>query len=292
MAPQFQVRFSSPRNTCRSGLIRSTAPAVPAIAGGTADTGQLEARLGEFLACVLSQPELTPATLAQLEAELAGLQVASQTLSFSEAIRTAFLSSSTQPERVFEFVRAQVQADHHASIGESAVDWRLARKALSKSLVLHLVDCECGSRWRASKADLAHSRTPFLSSCCAYFPTFHVWHERLPWIHANIDNLDPPSQVRLSLLVDFDSVTDDPSEQIATAAFCALGARASPHSVSSSARFRRLNGICSRRHFLAHSSLPPRRRNDPTTSTQQGPAASKLAKRSRSTLSTSATVWK
>ncbi|GAA5856914.1 hypothetical protein JCM8547_008461 [Rhodosporidiobolus lusitaniae] len=78
------------------------------------------------------------------------------------------------------------------SIGESSKEWKIARKAMARNLVIHLVQS-------------------FFASCCAYLPAFHGWHERRPWILANIDNLDPASRV-------------------AVAAFCAMGARASPHS--------------------------------------------------------------
>ncbi|GAA5986043.1 hypothetical protein JCM10908_006382 [Rhodotorula pacifica] len=77
-------------------------------------------------------------------------------------------------------------------VTESSTEWNLARGAMAKMLSIHLVQA-------------------FFSSCCAYLPIFLPWHERKQWILANIDNLDPPARV-------------------AAAVFCALGARASPHS--------------------------------------------------------------
>ncbi|BGP42105.1 hypothetical protein JCM10450v2_006191 [Rhodotorula kratochvilovae] len=75
---------------------------------------------------------------------------------------------------------------------ESDVDWKLARGAMAKMLVVHLVQS-------------------FFASCCAYLPAFDGWHTRRTWVLHNIDNLDPASRV-------------------AVAAFCAMGARASQHS--------------------------------------------------------------
>ncbi|GAA6012266.1 hypothetical protein JCM10207_002783 [Rhodosporidiobolus poonsookiae] len=79
-----------------------------------------------------------------------------------------------------------------ADVGEFSAEWGLARGAMGRALVVHLVQS-------------------FFASCCAYLPSFHGWHHRRPWILANIDTLDPASRV-------------------AVAAFCAMGARASPHS--------------------------------------------------------------
>ncbi|KAG0657780.1 Proline-rich protein 12 [Rhodotorula mucilaginosa] len=62
---------------------------------------------------------------------------------------------------------------------------------------------ESSAEWTLARA--------FFSSCCAYLPIFLPWHERKQWLLNNLDNLDPSSRV-------------------AAAVFCALGARASPHS--------------------------------------------------------------
>ncbi|GAA6044196.1 hypothetical protein JCM8097_006809 [Rhodosporidiobolus ruineniae] len=78
------------------------------------------------------------------------------------------------------------------SLSEGSSEWSLARKQMGRTLVIHLVQS-------------------FFASCCAYLPAFHGWPDRRSWILANIDNLDPASRV-------------------AVAAFCAMGARASPHS--------------------------------------------------------------
>ncbi|GAA6048818.1 hypothetical protein JCM3770_003637 [Rhodotorula araucariae] len=75
---------------------------------------------------------------------------------------------------------------------ETDMDWKLARSAMAKMLVVHLVQS-------------------FFASCCAYLPAFDGWHTRRAWVLHNIDNLDPASRV-------------------AVAAFCAMGARASQHS--------------------------------------------------------------
>ncbi|KWU46055.1 hypothetical protein RHOSPDRAFT_32535 [Rhodotorula sp. JG-1b] len=77
-------------------------------------------------------------------------------------------------------------------VTESSAEWTLARGAMAKMLAIHLVQS-------------------FFSSCCAYLPIFLPWHERKQWLLNNLDNLDPSSRV-------------------AAAVFCALGARASPHS--------------------------------------------------------------
>ncbi|BGP18430.1 hypothetical protein JCM10213v2_006496 [Rhodosporidiobolus nylandii] len=78
------------------------------------------------------------------------------------------------------------------SLGEKDKEWRVARQEMARMLVVHLV--------RA-----------FFASCCAYLPSFHGWHDRRQWLLAHVDNLDPASRV-------------------AVAAFCAMGARSSPHS--------------------------------------------------------------
>ena len=51
----------------------------------------------------------------------------------------------------------------------------------------------------------------FFSSCCAFLPAFEPWPSRAAALCANLDQLSPAARV-------------------ATAAFCAMGARASPHS--------------------------------------------------------------
>ncbi|GAA5903225.1 hypothetical protein JCM5296_001211 [Sporobolomyces johnsonii] len=89
-------------------------------------------------------------------------------------------------------VGAGLEAIGVFEVGESSPDWRLARTAMARMLVIQLVQS-------------------FFNSCCAYLPSFHAWHTRRPSLLRNVDNLDPASRV-------------------AVAAFCAMGARASPHS--------------------------------------------------------------
>ncbi|GAA5868608.1 hypothetical protein JCM1840_005505 [Sporobolomyces johnsonii] len=89
-------------------------------------------------------------------------------------------------------VGAGLEAIGVFEVGESAPDWRLARSAMARMLVIQLVQS-------------------FFNCCCAYLPSFHAWHTRRPSLLRNVDNLDPASRV-------------------AVAAFCAMGARASPHS--------------------------------------------------------------
>uniref|UniRef100_A0A0K3CFP7 BY PROTMAP: gi/472585190/gb/EMS22756.1/ C6 transcription factor [Rhodosporidium toruloides NP11] gi/647400044/emb/CDR45149.1/ RHTO0S10e05534g1_1 [Rhodosporidium toruloides] n=1 Tax=Rhodotorula toruloides TaxID=5286 RepID=A0A0K3CFP7_RHOTO len=78
------------------------------------------------------------------------------------------------------------------TISEEQPEWRLARAWMARTLVVHLI-------------------LFFYNSCCAYLPAFSSWHDRRDWLINNVDNLDPASRV------------------VATA-FCAMGARASPHS--------------------------------------------------------------
>ncbi|GAA5840563.1 hypothetical protein JCM9279_007365 [Rhodotorula babjevae] len=75
---------------------------------------------------------------------------------------------------------------------ESDPNWQLAKSAMARMLVVHLVQA-------------------FFASCCAYLPAFNGWHPRRSWILQNLDNIDPASRVSV-------------------AAFCAMGARASQHS--------------------------------------------------------------
>ncbi|TNY21155.1 hypothetical protein DMC30DRAFT_436746 [Rhodotorula diobovata] len=75
---------------------------------------------------------------------------------------------------------------------EDDPNWQLAKSAMARMLVVHLVQS-------------------FFASCCAYLPAFDSWHPRRTWILHNLDNLDPASRVSV-------------------AAFCAMGARASQHS--------------------------------------------------------------
>ena len=72
--------------------------------------------------------------------------------------------------------------------------------------------------------------TAFFTSCCAYLPVFEPWHARLHFIRGNIDHLDPASQVSSLYSVIYCRMLTLIS-QVAVAAFCAMGARASPHSV-------------------------------------------------------------
>ncbi|GAA5934975.1 hypothetical protein JCM3775_004664 [Rhodotorula graminis] len=76
--------------------------------------------------------------------------------------------------------------------GEDDPNWQLAKNAMARMLVVHLVQA-------------------FFASCCAYLPAFDGWHLRRTWILQNLDNIDPASRVSV-------------------AAFCAMGARASQHS--------------------------------------------------------------
>ncbi|SCV73437.1 BQ2448_7363 [Microbotryum intermedium] len=80
-----------------------------------------------------------------------------------------------------------------AQIGQRSVDWRLATPQLARSLTQHL--CEA-----------------FFSSCCFQMPSFDFFRASMPQ-YQQVDKLAGPIQV-------------------AIAAFCAVGARASPHSVS------------------------------------------------------------
>lgn len=57
----------------------------------------------------------------------------------ADGIRAAYMEGARDPAEIFQaFGIARFQ-------GESSIDWRLARKALSASLCLHLVDCESSS---------------------------------------------------------------------------------------------------------------------------------------------------
>ncbi|KDE09871.1 hypothetical protein MVLG_00269 [Microbotryum lychnidis-dioicae p1A1 Lamole] len=78
-----------------------------------------------------------------------------------------------------------------AHIGQQSVDWRLATPQLARSLTQHL--CEA-----------------FFSSCCFQMPSFDFFRASIPQ-YQQVDKLPGPIQV-------------------AIAAFCAVGARASPHS--------------------------------------------------------------
>ncbi|ORY55970.1 hypothetical protein BCR35DRAFT_309949 [Leucosporidium creatinivorum] len=119
----------------------------------------------------------------------------------AEAIRSSFLSGTRDAHLFIDRFLAQninsplvwggTIADF-SGIGEHSLDWQLARPQLAKALSLHLI----------------HS---FFSSCCSFLPIFDPWHNRLPEICEHIDHLDPANQVAVS-------------------AFCAMGARASPHS--------------------------------------------------------------
>lgn len=81
----------------------------------------------------------------------------------------------------------------NTEIGQRSVDWRLATPQMAKSLSQHLCDA-------------------FFESCCFVLPTFSYYRARLP---------------------EYRDLTDiDASTKVAIAAFCAVGARASPHSVS------------------------------------------------------------
>lgn len=73
-----------------------------------------------------------------------------------------------------------------------SLDWRLASPLLAKSLSQHL--CEA-----------------FLDSCCSHLPAFTYFHDRLPNFRGDLSQLHASAKVSI-------------------AAFCAIGARASPHS--------------------------------------------------------------
>ncbi|GEM10503.1 C6 transcription factor [Rhodotorula toruloides] len=78
------------------------------------------------------------------------------------------------------------------TISEEQPEWRLARAWMARTLVVHLI-------------------LSFYNSCCSYLPAFSSWHDRRDWLINSVDNLAPQSRI------------------VATA-FCAMGARASPHS--------------------------------------------------------------
>ncbi|KAM0791682.1 hypothetical protein ACM66B_003957 [Microbotryomycetes sp. NB124-2] len=80
-----------------------------------------------------------------------------------------------------------------ANIGHSSLDWQLATPVMAKSLSQHL--CEA-----------------FFDSCCFLLPAFSYYRHQL------------------ESSLDLDSVPEPTKLQVAIAAFCAIGARASPHS--------------------------------------------------------------
>lgn len=61
----------------------------------------------------------------------------------------------------------------------------------------------------------------FLESCCSHLPAFNWFHSRLPDFRGDLSNLSGSAKVSI-------------------AAFSAIGARASPHSVSTCSWFRDL----------------------------------------------------
>ncbi|KAK4702835.1 hypothetical protein P7C70_g3383, partial [Phenoliferia sp. Uapishka_3] len=78
------------------------------------------------------------------------------------------------------------------NIGQDSLDWRLATPQMARSLSQHLCDA-------------------FFESCCFLLPAFTYFRSRLPDYRAD------PAQL-------------DAQEKISIAVFCAVGARASPHS--------------------------------------------------------------
>lgn len=132
--------------------------------------------------------QILESRLAEMEQTLEDIRMRDSNLPelLADGIRAAYMEGARDPAEIFQaFGIARFQ-------GESSIDWRLARKALSASLCLHLVDS-------------------FFTSCCAYLPVFEPWHKRLLYVRDNIDKLSPATRV-------------------AVAGFCAMGARASPHS--------------------------------------------------------------
>lgn len=101
-----------------------------------------------------------------------------------------------------------------ADISSRSVDWRLATPQMAKSLSQHLCDA-------------------FFESCCFVLPSFSYYRDRLP-AYRNATNVAP-------------------STKVAIAAFCAVGARASPHSVSVHASL-----IADDTHLCRSSTGPPR----------------------------------
>ncbi|KAI5481865.1 C6 transcription factor [Pseudohyphozyma bogoriensis] len=125
----------------------------------------------------------------QMELEMEDLKTQQDTspAAFASNLRLAFLSGTQHSAEAYAFFGIDIHQ------GESGMSWRLAKTALSRALVLHLIDS-------------------FFVSCCAYLPVFAPYHSKLATIRDNIESLDAPTRV-------------------AVAGFCAMGARASPHSV-------------------------------------------------------------
>lgn len=98
---------------------------------------------------------------------------------------------------------------------------------MARSLSQHL--CEGGSNLAvdAILADVA-SGTAFFDSCCAFMPAFKYFRTRLSDYQGDPGQLPPAAKVRSQPPCPPQSLT---SWQVAIATFCAIGARASPHSV-------------------------------------------------------------
>ncbi|SCZ95259.1 BZ3500_MvSof-1268-A1-R1_Chr11-2g03389 [Microbotryum saponariae] len=134
------------------------------------------------------------------------------TVTWSSPASTSSSSARSQPQTALSRVEG-------ARIGQQSVDWRLATPQLARSLTQHL--CEGSFSRSACYACYARPnlttvpcslivRSAFFSSCCFQMPSFDFFRASIPQ-YQQVDKLPGPIQV-------------------AIAAFCAVGARASPHS--------------------------------------------------------------
>ncbi|ORY79756.1 hypothetical protein BCR35DRAFT_304581 [Leucosporidium creatinivorum] len=160
----------------------------------TARVAQLEARIASLETDLASQNFFLPSA-ADLSPSI-GAAFSAGAACPEEAIR--WMDSVEEEQDRLEKVENKMLANGEvvnvggSYVGRLSLMARRAKPSLRRSFSLHLLDA-------------------FFNSCCSKLPVFRPWEARISSMVQCIDELDPPTRV-------------------AVTAFCAMGARSTPHS--------------------------------------------------------------
>lgn len=184
---------------------------------------RLEARLGTLYCSQHTAERVTDAQSPSAELEgtapnstSAHNGVVATTTAVEKSASPADSNASPSPEAsaLASPHLALAQLEALSDIGHGSADWRLATPQMAKSLSQHLCDA-------------------FFTSCCVLLPAFSYYRVKMPQYK---DGLDLPDSTKVRwwwpIYGERGLSLTCGTAQVAIAAFCAVGARASPHSVS------------------------------------------------------------
>lgn len=182
---------------------------------------RLEARLGTLYCSQHTEERVADAVCPSAELEGTApnsvhnsVATATTAVDKSPSPADSNASPSTEASGLASPHLALAQLKALGDIGHGSVDWRLATPQMAKSLSQHLCDA-------------------FFTSCCVLLPAFSYYRVKMPQYKDGLD-LPDSTKVRSWWSIHGERALSLTCEtaQVAIAAFCAVGARASPHSVS------------------------------------------------------------